>query len=892
MDENDMKEIIREFLIESHENLNQLDQDLVTLEHDPSRHEVFDNIFRTMHTLKGSCSVLGFSRLESIAHAGESLLACLRKGQLRLNTDITSVLLATADAVRKMVHNIETHQDEGSEEYPELVARLKRFQAAGGVQEAPAPAPEDRPLYDRLGEVETLPNSVKRFVSGITEEPPAPAEPAAAEGDAAHAAPESSVSDSTIRVDVELLDKLVTLVGEMVLARNQILQFAASNQDSTLLATVQRLNLVTSELQEAAMKTRMQPIGNIWSRFPRVVRDVAVTCGKKVRLELDGQGTELDKSIHEAIKAPLMHIIRNAVDHGIEPPQARLAAGKPPEGVLSIRAFHEGGNVNIEISDDGGGIDPARLKRRAVEQRLISVQEAERMSAEDLTDLIFLPGFSTAEKVTNLSGRGVGMDVVKSNIEKIGGAIELSSQVGKGTRIRIKIPLTLAIIPALMVKASGEFFAIPQANLLEMVRVDGGAGERIEVIQDVEVYRLRGELLPLLRLGRLLKLEPSGAAASLSASGRAGDDGVNIVVLQAGGRPFGLVVDEVLDGQEIVVKPLGRQLKGVQVFAGATIMGDGRVALILDVSGLAKDGAVSAPTVEQIDVMSDERDDDELTERQSLLIFSISGEDRYAVPLAVVARLEEFIPDVIERAAGRDVVQYRGSLLPLIRLDQALGLPPPQPGPTIPVVVFAQGDKSIGLVVGRILDVTSEPLVIRQSSIGAAGIGGSAVINGKSTDLLDVYYIIEHACPGWFKSVSLNRRERRRILFVDDSTFFRGLLKPCLELNGYEVIEAADGQEALDRLAGHAVDVVLSDIDMPRMDGFQMAKKIRSMQEFVGLPMIALTSLESEADRNRGREAGFTDYQAKFDREAILAAIHRCVEKARSTDQKEGLVHA
>ncbi|HXZ25477.1 MAG TPA: chemotaxis protein CheW, partial [Nitrospiria bacterium] len=464
--------------------------------------------------------------------------------------------------------------------------------------------------------------------------------------------------------------------------------------------------------------------------------------------------------------------------------------------------------------------------------------------------------------------------------------------VGKGTRIRIKIPLTLAIIPALMVKARGEFFAIPQANLLEMVRVDGAAGERIEVIQDVEVYRLRGELLPLLRLGRLLKLEPSGAVASLSDSGRAGDDGINIVVLQAGGRPFGLVVDDVLDGQEIVVKPLGRQLKGVQVFAGATIMGDGRVALILDVSGLAKDGAVSAPTVEEIDVTSAERDDDELTERQALLIFSISGEDRYAVPLAVVARLEEFIPDVVERAAGRDVVQYRGSLLPLIRLDQALGLPPPQPGPTIPVVVFAQGDKSIGLVVGRILDVTSEPLVIRQSSIGAAGIGGSAVINGKSTDLLDVYYIIEHACPGWFKSVSLSGRERHRILFVDDSTFFRGLLKPCLELNGYEVIEAADGQEALDRLAGHAVDVVLSDIDMPRMDGFQMAKKIRSMPEFVDLPMIALTSLESEADRNRGREAGFTDYQAKFDREAILAAIHRCVEKARSTDQKEGLVHA
>ncbi|HUJ79841.1 MAG TPA: chemotaxis protein CheW [Nitrospiria bacterium] len=891
-----MKEIIREFLIESHENLNQLDQDLVTLEHDPSRHEVFDNIFRTMHTLKGSCSVLGFSRLESIAHAGESLLACLRKGQLRLTTDITSVLLATADAVRKMVHNIEQRQDEGAEDYAELIARLKRFQAATGVSEAapqvPPQAPEDRPLYDRLAEVETLSNSVKRFVSGNAEEAPAPVEPATAEEESAHHAPESAVSDSTIRVDVELLDKLVTLVGEMVLSRNQILQFAASNQDSAFQATVQRLNLVTSELQEAAMKTRMQPIGNIWSRFPRAVRDLSVACEKKVRLELDGRGTELDKSILEAIRAPLMHVIRNAVDHGIELPEARLAAGKPPEGVLSVRAFHEGGNVNIEICDDGAGIDPARIKRRALEQHLISEQEAERMSAAELTNLIFLPGFSTAEKVTNVSGRGVGMDVVKSNIEKIGGAIEVSSQLGRGTRLRIKIPLTLAIIPALMVSACGEFFAIPQANLLELVRVDKAAGERIEVIQDVEVYRLRGKLLPLLRLGRLLDLAPAGSNPSESEAERARGDGINIVVLQSGGRPFGLVVDEVLDGQEIVVKPLGRQLKGVQVFAGATIMGDGRVALILDVAGLAKDGVISTPADEQGDVMHVEHADDDAMERQTLLVFSISGEDRYAVPLAVVARLEEFNPNIIERAAGREVVQYRDSLLPLIRLDRALGLPPPQSSLTMPVIVFAQGDRSIGLVVGRILDVTSERMVIHQSAMGAAGIGGSVVINGKSTDLLDVYHIIEQACPGWFKSISVGKRDHRRILFVEDSTFFRGLLKPCLELNGYEVVEAADGQEAIDRLADHAVDLVLSDIDMPRMNGYQMAKKIRSMPGFSELPMIALTSLESEADRARGREAGFSDYQAKFDREAILEAIHRCLAKVHASNEKEGLVHA
>ena len=548
----DQDDIVREFLVESYENLDQLDRDLVALEKEPRDGNRLASVFRAIHTIKGTCGFLAFPKLEAVAHAGESLLSRLRDGRLLLNAEITSGLLALVDAVRRILANIENTRAEGEGDYGPVIARLAQL-LAGRPAISAQPAPP---------------------------ESPAPTQEEAAARDAQT----GGLTDANIRVDVGLLDRLVNLVGELVLARNQVLQFTATRRDPAFLQTTQRLNQITTELQEGVMKTRMQPIGNILNKFPRQVRDLAVACGKQVRLTVEGEETELDKTLLEAIKDPLIHLVRNAVDHGIEPPEERLAAGKPPEGRLALHAFHEGGQVNIEIADDGRGIDPERVRRKALERGLVPRDHAARMGERELMQLIFLPGFSTAEKVTNVSGRGVGMDVVKTNIEKIGGAVDVVSRPGQGATVKIKIPLTLAIIPALIVGGGGDRYAIPQVNLLELVRLDGEKAKRgIEHIHGVPVYRLRGNLLPLVFLHKELRVEPKGPSES---------GPVHVAVLQAGERPFGLVVEAVHDTEEIVVKPLSKHLKGIPLFAGATIMGDGRVSLILDILGLAQRAGV------------------------------------------------------------------------------------------------------------------------------------------------------------------------------------------------------------------------------------------------------------------------------------------------------------
>ena len=530
-----------------------------------------------------------------------------------------------------------------------------------------------------------------------------------------------------------LLDRLMTLVGELVLARNQMLQFAATQQDAALQQVSQRLNLITSELQESVMKTRMQPIGNIWKALPRVARDVSLACGKTVHVELLGEETELDKTILEAIKDPLTHLVRNAIDHGIETTDVRQARGKPAAGRLLLRAFHEGGQVNLEIADDGGGIDSDRVKRKALERGLLTAERATHLGDRELLQLVFLPGFSTAEQVTTVSGRGVGMDVVKTNIERIGGTVDLQSRPGQGTSIKVKIPLTLAIIPALIVTSSGDRYAIPQVNLLELVRLEGDAARRgIERLHGTPVYRLRGNLLPLVHLDRALQVA-DGAESP-------GTEVVNIVVLQADDRPFGLVVDRINDTQEIVVKPLGPQLKGLPLFAGATIMGDGRVALILDVLGLAQRARVvpegrSRPPADRPVAPAPAPD-----ERQTLLLCELEAGRRVALPLSLVTRLEEVPRATVENASGQEVAQCRGRILPLVRLNRAI------PGGTglddartdmLQVVVCADQGRNVGLVVDRILDIVETVAEVQETGT-AVGVRGATVIGGRVTGLLDV----------------------------------------------------------------------------------------------------------------------------------------------------------
>ncbi len=744
----DMDDIVREFLVESSEGLDTLDRNLVALEQHPGDKELLAGIFRCIHTIKGTSGFLGFGRLESVTHVGESLLSDLRDGKKSLTPEITSVLLQLVDAVRSMLGAIEATGADGQEDFQPLVELLTRLQK--GEAEAPS------------GKAERAPARKSRK-SGSTPAPvPEDAEPAPAAATPARAAtpaappvsaPEGAevkgpaASDSSIRVDVGLLDKLMNLVGELVLARNQILQFTTTVEDGGFVATSQRLNLITTELQEGVMKTRMQPIGNVWAKFPRVVRDLALACKKQVRIEMEGKETELDKTIIEAIKDPLTHIVRNSVDHGMELPAERVARGKPAEGRLLLRAYHEGGQVNIEISDDGGGVNTERVKAKALQKGIVTAEQAARMGERELVNLIFAPGFSTAEQVSNISGRGVGMDVVKTNIEKIGGTVDVHSVAGQGTTLKIKIPLTLAIIPALVVTTGGDRFAIPQVSLLELVRLDGEeSATGIEMVYGAPVYRLRGRLLPLVNLAHALGLQDGFRAA-----GRV-QEAVNIVVLQADEHTFGLVVDEINDTEEIVVKPLGKQLKGINAFAGATIMGDGRVALILDVLGLGQQAKVVTEATRKAAAARAEVVRGAEGERQMLLLFRIGDDRRMGIPLSMVARLEEFPRSALERAGHHQVVQYRDRLLPLIRLSELLG----EGGAVaerdpLHVVVYRHDGRDVGLVVDNIVDIVEEQLTVHRRERQGA-VYGSAVIQQKVTDLLDVRVLIEQADVLLFES--------------------------------------------------------------------------------------------------------------------------------------------
>ena len=729
-----MDDITKEFIVESYENLDVLDQDFVALETNPAAADRIGSIFRTIHTIKGTSGCLGFSKLEKVAHVGENILSRMRDGELKVSTEIISGLLRMVDAVRQILRNIETTSGEGEVDYSELIAALTKLNEASAAVTADTATTPTANIAVAAAAEEEAPEA-----EPAAEAPAAPAGQAPAAQ--AAAAPESAAASGGIRVDVVLLDKLMNLVGELVLARNQIIQFSASTENATLAGTTQRLNLITTELQEGVMKTRMQPIGNVWNKFPRVVRDVAQNCGKHVRMEMEGRETELDKTIIEAIKDPLTHIIRNSVDHGIEKPEARKAAGKPVEGKIFLRAFHEGGQVNIEIIDDGAGINVERVKAKAIERGIITADQASRMSDREVVALIFLPGFSTAEKVTNVSGRGVGMDVVKTNIEKIGGTVDIQNKPGEGTTLRIKIPLTLAIIPALIITSAGDRFAIPQVSLLELVRLEAEeATTGIERIGGAPVYRLRGNLLPLVYLNQQLRTE-SGAKTGAAV--------VNIVVLQADERQFGLVVDEINDTEEIVVKPLGKLFKGLTTFAGATIMGDGRVALILDVMGVAqKSGVISETRDHGVHEQSAHGRDAGMS-KQTLLLFRICGQRRMAIELSKVARLEEFARTSIEFSGGQAVVQYRKQIMPLIYLSDVLGSGGTQKQPEpdmIQVIVYTKDQRSVGLVVDGVVDIVEESVMLEHANV-RPGVLGCAIIDRKVTEMLDIEGVINQVMP-------------------------------------------------------------------------------------------------------------------------------------------------
>jgi two-component system chemotaxis sensor kinase CheA len=856
-----MDDLIADFLTETNESLADLDVALVKLEQTPDDRETLSLIFRLVHTIKGTCGFLGLPRLERVAHAAENVLGKIRDGVLIATPDTVTLVLSALDRIKAIVAGLAATGSEPAGDDSEIAAALNAA-AAGETPQAAAPAapePEEEPPPEPVASpvAEQAPPSMPAPLRVTSEAPPG--EPVAA--------------SQTIRVTVDVLEDLMTLVSELVLTRNQLLQLARTQENSGFTVPLQRLSHITSDLQEGVMKTRMQPIGNAWNKLPRLVRDLSREMDKKIELTMLGADTELDRQVLELIKDPLTHMVRNSGDHGLESPAERRAAGKPETGRITLNAFHEGGHIIIEISDDGRGLPLDRIRAKALKNGLATEAELAAMNEAELQRFIFRPGFSTASVVTAVSGRGVGMDVVKTNIEKIGGTIDLKSVLGAGTTFTIKIPLTLAIVSALIVEAGGERFAIPQISVVELVRAQKAASQErseagqetvIERINETPVLRLRDRLLPLVNLNDLLALGES----------HNDDSGAYIVVTQVGANSLGIIVDRVFDTEEIVVKPVAPILRHVTMFSGNTILGDGSVIMILDPNGIARATGIGAGGDSKA-ISSSALDALRSTDRTAMLLFRAGREQNLAAPLGLVARLEDIPREKIEISCGAMVTQYRGKLMPLVALSDNLDTAKPRQS----TLVFNDGDRSMGLMVDEIVDVIEDRLNIELSG-GRPGLLGSAVIGGHATDVIDTGYWLTQAWQDWFHGQprSAEQGTARRVLVVEDSDFFRQLVTPILAAAGYRVTAVSSAAEALRlREAGAVFEAIVSDITMPDMNGLDFARAVRAGGAWAKLPMIALSACTEPADIEAGRDAGFTDYVAKFEREALIASLRQCL---------------
>lgn len=951
----EMDDLLVEFLTETNESLTDLDGQMVQFEKDPSDMDILGNIFRLVHTIKGTCGFLGLPRLESVAHAGENVLGKFRDGVLEVTPEAVTLILKCLDTIRDLLGVLEetSSEPEGSDQ--DLIDELNAM-ADGGAKPAAAPAAEEAPatgdgdpsanefgapvaaellaeveaaaadgitaatdaqMTDEAAEEEAAAGnpSANEFGAPVAAELLAEVEEAAAAGVTAatdrQMAEEASaeaetpasganvpaktnkadapakktegggVAASSIRVSVEVLEDLMTMVSELVLTRNQLLQMVRGHDDSEFTVPLQRLSHITSDLQEGVMKTRMQPIGNAWAKLPRIVRDLALETGKKIELKMVGAETELDRQVLEMIKDPLTHMVRNSADHGLEGPDERTAAGKGEVGSVVLSAYHEGGHIIIEIVDDGRGLNTDRIVQKILDNGLATQAELEDMTDQQIHMHIFKAGFSTAEKVTSVSGRGVGMDVVRTNIEKIGGTVELKSKEGKGSTFTIKIPLTLAIVSALVVECSAQRFAIPQISVLELVRASAASDNNIEMINESPVLRLRNRLLPLVHLHDLLHLGVKKEDEE--------DDELFIVVAQVGAYSFGIIVDRVFDTEEIVVKPVAPILRHIPFYSGNTILGDGAVIMILDPNGIASSSGDTGGHGKEIDAEADAAvnvDNDTST----MLIFRAGGNELKAVPLALVARLEEIDMETTERSHGTYVVQYRGHLMPLVPFDTSHQW---KEEGRQPILVFTDRERSMGLVVDEIVDIVEDRLKVELSS-HYEGLVGSAIIDGKATDVIDAGFYLTQAFSDWFgdKDGSFGTGEAvhgsRKVLLVDDSPFFRNLLTPVLSVAGYDVTAVASADEALQvRETGTVFDVIISDIEMPGMDGFEFAEAVRSGGAWEKTPLVALSSHATEQDFNRGREVGFSDYVAKFDRDSLVEKLAETVSFAAGSVSSE-----
>jgi two-component system chemotaxis sensor kinase CheA len=881
-----MDDLLKEFLAETAESLAVLDVELVRFERETSDATILSNIFRLMHTIKGTCGFLGLPRLGAVAHAGENILGKFRDGELDVTPRAVTLILKAIDQIRCLLAEMESTGAEPAGSDEELTGEIEALAdgtEAAAVQTVVAHA--TGPSFNEVGfpVAAELPAEVAEVLEqkGVAQPEPAnlaelpalvqapkPA-PAASTATRESEAKEPATAASSIRVNVGVIENLMTLISELVLTRNQLLQMQRGQKDNDFKVPLQRLSHITSDLQDGVTRMRMQPIGNAWNKLPRIVRDLTVASGKKIELTMQGADTELDRQVLELIKDPLTHMVRNSADHGIEDGVSRLAAGKPETGTIALDAYHEGGHIFIRIADDGRGLNVERIRQKALASGLVAEAALSGMSEQQILQFIFRPGFSTAEKVTSVSGRGVGMDVVRTNIEHIGGTIELSSVAGKGTTFLIKIPLTLAIVAALIVESSGQRFAIPQLNVIELVGVSEQSRARIETINTSPVLRLRNKLLPLVSLRGQLKLDVNENSHDRF-----------VVVARVGSSTFGIIVDRVFDTEEIVVKPVAPVLRGTPFYVGNTILGDGKVIMILDPNSLSNAaGQIGSGDAKAVN--DDANDPAANSAMASFLLFRAGDNELKAVPLELVSRIENFATTTIEHVGGRQVVQYRDQLMPLVpfAMDHQWKDHGQQE-----VLVFSDSGRSMGLAVDQVVDIVRDRMAIELSS-DRPDLLGSAVIAGKAVDVVDVSHYLTLAFADWFE-LSATRAPTRRALLVDDSPFFRNLIAPLLTSANWHVTTASDGVEALKlRESGAKFDVIISDIEMPNLDGLALANAIRNDARWSEVPLIALSSHAGESDVHAGRTAGFDEYLAKVDQNQLTENLARVIRLAKARSE-------
>jgi len=865
-----MDDLLQEFLTETGENLDTVDRELVRFEQEPNNREILANIFRLVHTVKGTCGFIGLPRLEALTHAAETLIGQFRDGANVSAIAVTAVL-ETIDRVKDILSELADKGEEpvGSDENLIRELGILADHARSQLQQShPALPPGTDPVAAYLARhapPEAAPPPAEDGLDLVFRAAPEPQRgpdgrieaQIASANDEAGARELRPSGPATLRVNVDTIEHLMTMVSELVLTRNQLLEIARKQDDNGLKGPLQRLSLITAELQDGVMKTRMQPIGNAWSKLPRIVRDLGAELGKRIELITEGADTELDRQILDLIKDPLIHMVRNCADHAIEQPAERRALGKPDHGTIRLAAYHEGGSVTIAVADDGRGLDIERIRRKAIRQGLATEAEVERMSDAQVSRFIFHPGFSTADSITAISGRGVGMDVVKVNVDAIGGLIDIVSKPGQGTTITIKIPLTLAIVAALIVVAGEQRFAIPQIVVRELVRVKSGADHRIEDINGAPILRLRGRLLPVIALSALMgTAEPSF------------DDGF-IVVTQIGERQFGILVDGVFHTEEIVVKPMSSKLRHIPLFSGNTILGDGAVVLIVDPNGVA--GLVGGTGAGEAFHLDAPQNAAPVVDKTTMLVFRTGTDGVRAVPLSLVTRLEEVDARLFEHGSGRTLLHYRNRLIPVVpvaetRLRQE-GLQP--------LVIISDADMTVALAVDAIVDIVDEVLDIEMAAVQDRGIVGSAMIRGRATDIIDLAHYLPMHERSWRQQGTQagEHAAGAKVLLVEPSRFLRDMLTPVLKASGHRVVFASDFVAARQELANEALATVLIDLDGDIDGAFAFAAALRDSAAGERLRLIGMTTLVTPDLHMQAGQARLDEVIAKFDRRALLGEL-------------------